>query len=706
MPDITTYLPFVNPTLIFFVVLLIILFSPIVMAKLRIPHIIGMVLAGVIIGPHCLNILAYDSSFKLFGNVGLYYIMFLAGLEMNMGNFNNNRSKTLTHGILAFAIPITIGFFINRELLHYGMLTSVLLASMYASHTLVAYPIVMRYGLSQQRSVTIAIGATALTDTLTLLVLAIVSDVFKGQINFWYCAALVAKVSVSFFVIIYFFPRIARRFFKRYDDKVTQFIFSLAMCFLGAGIMQVVGLEGLLGAFVAGLVMNRYIPHVSTLMNHLEFVGNAIFIPYFLIGVGMMVNVHILFNGWSTWEVALTMICVALVTKWVASLATQQIFRMKAIERELIYGLSNAQAGATLAAVLVGYGLILPNGQRLLNDEVLNGTIILILVTCLFSSLTTERASKKMALREKNIPKDVVPDDEKVLIAISRPETMRSLVDMAILTHNFKLNSGMIALNVTLDDKYIKDRQQGGKEMLEHAEKIANDSNVTMQTQNRLTTNIVNGICHTFRENDASEIIMGLRNSNAEGDDIFGSCNQGIIREINNQIIMCRIRRPLNTTRKIHVAIPSRVEFEPGFYRWIERIARLAANLDCRAVFHGRDDTLALIREYMQNRYPETRTEYDQMQHWNEFPTLGKVVNEDHLLVVITARRGTVSYKPTFEKLPSEIKENFTNRDLVIIFPDQHGEPVNFITTVEPQHRFERSAYEIILEWIRRKLKR
>ena len=296
MLHISQYLPITDPTWIFFIVLCIILFAPIIMGRLRIPHIIGMILAGIIIGPHGFNILENDSSFKLFGNVGLYFIMLLGGLEMNMVDFRNNRIRTFTHGILAFTIPMTIGFVLNIFVLKYGVITSVLLASMYASHTLIAYPIVMRYGLSQQRSVTIAVGATAITDTLTLIVLAIVSGMFKGNTSGIFGIIIILKISVAFFFIIFFFPRIARRFFQKYENNVTQFIFVLAMTFMGAGIMEIIGMEGLLGAFLTGLVLNRYIPKVSPLMNHLEFIGNALFIPYLLIGVGMMVNIKVLFN--------------------------------------------------------------------------------------------------------------------------------------------------------------------------------------------------------------------------------------------------------------------------------------------------------------------------------------------------------------------------------------------------------------------------
>ena len=704
MPDISHYLPITAPTLIFFVVLCIILFAPIIMGKLRIPHIIGMVLAGVVIGPHGFHILDNDSSFELFGHVGLYYIMFLAGMEMNMGDFRKNRFRTFTHGILAFVIPMAMGFVLNMAVLKYSLITSVLLASMYASHTLIAYPTILRYGLSHQRSVTIAVGATAITDTLTLLVLAVVGGMFKGDITGGFWILLFLKITVVFFVIIFFFPRIARYFFRRYDDNVAQFIFVLAMTFLGAGMMEFIGMEGLLGAFLVGLVLNRYVPNVSPLMTHLEFVGNALFIPYFLISVGMMVNVKLLFGGLGTVQVAAVMIAVALVSKWVASLATQKIFGMRAIERELIYGLSNAQAGATLAAVLVGYNLILPDGQRLLNDDVLNGTIILILVTCVFSSFTTERAAKQIVLETMNTqPKEPYGDDEKIMVPVRDPATAEGLMDMAIMMRNRKLNRGLVALNVVYDDTSRLRNQENGRAMLEHLTKVAGYSDVREQTQVRIATNITNGIKHAFKEFNASEIILGMYTGKNESPKYLGGLAHSLYNGLSRQIILVRCMQPLNTLRRIQVAVPSRAEFEPGFYRWLERLARLASNLECRMQFHGRQQTLALISEYIQNTHPGIRTQYTEMDHWNELPRLASVIDDEHLFVVVTARKGTVSYKAALEHLPEELTEHFQGKNLMIIFPDQYGEAANMMTIAAPQPLEERSAYEALREWLHKK---
>lgn len=691
--------PVTDPMMKFFVVLAIILIAPIVMGKLRIPHIAGMVLAGMLIGPYGLNILAKDGSFDLFAHVGLIYLMFLAGLEMNMGNFRKNRVGTFTLGIMAFVIPMVMGIVVNTTVLRYGWLTSILLASMYASHTLIAYPIILRYGLSSQRSVTIAVGATAITDTLTLLVLAMVGGYFKGDITGEFWLMLFLKVAAVFFVIIYFFPRVTRYFFHHYEDNVNQFIFVLALTFLGAIMMELIGMEGLLGAFLVGLVINRYVPNVSPLMNHLEFVGNALFIPYFLIGVGMLVNVNLLFGGVETLHVAAVMIVMALSSKWIASFFTQKLLGMRALERHMIFGLSTAQAGATLAAVLVGHSIFLPNGQRLLNDDVLNGTVILILVTCIFSSFCTESASKKMALEKKSaMPKEEVADDEKIMISMKYPETASLLMEVANLMRNRTLNRGVVALNVVYDDEKRLYYQERGRQLLDHITKEANAIGLMVQSQVRIATNITNGIKHAFKEFNASEIIMGMHMRKDTSKTFWGKFIQGIFWGLNRQVIIVESFRPLNTLRCIQVAVPSRAEFEPGFYRWLERLSRMAENLECRVRFHCRAETRALIQEYIRKRHPEVRAEYQLMAHWNELPLLAREVADDHMFVVITARKGTISYKSALERLPDELTQYYQGKNLMIIFPDQYGAPM--MTMAEPQHAEDKSAYAVIAGWV------
>lgn len=694
------HLPVTDPTWIFFLVLVIILFAPIVLERLRIPHIIGMILAGVVIGEHGFNILARDSSFELFGKVGLYYIMFLAGLEMNMEDFKSIRVKATVLGLLAFIFPLGIGIWTNLHLLGYSLATSVLLASMYASHTLIAYPIVIRYGINRQRAVSIAVGGTAVTDTLTLLVLAVVGGMYKGETSEMFWIWLVLKVVVLSVVIMYAFPRIGRWFFRRYSDNVVQYIFVMAMVFLGAGLMEFVGMEGILGAFLAGLALNRLIPHVSPLMSHLEFVGNALFIPYFLIGVGMLINVNVLFGHIDSLKVASVMIVVALVGKWIASYLTQKIYRMRAVERDLMFGLSNAQAAATLAAVLVGYNIILPDGERLLNDDVLNGTILLILVTCVVSSFTTEFAAKKMAMDDAAVENDKAEEKERFLIPIANPHTLESLMSLAMVVRDEKLSNNLVALSVINDSNDSARQEMRGKRNLERAAQIAASTSVRLKTVTRFDLNITTGILHTAKEYEATNIIIGLHNKTSIVDSFFGNLTENLLKNTYLQVMVARFQMPVNTLRRIIVAVPPKAEYEHGFTKWITHMCRMSSQLGCRVHFYAHPQTLGYIRGCILKKHKDTRVAYSELEDWNDLLLLTGQVNNDHLLVIISARRGSISYDSSFERLPMQISRYFNNNSIMLLYPEQKGDPIESLSFADPRGFAETQYYDKVGNWI------
>ena len=699
--DFNLNLPITDPTWIFLLVLLIILFAPMVLGRLRIPHIIGMILAGVVIGEHGFNILARDSSFELFGKVGLYYIMFLAGLEMNMGDFKQNRGKAVVLGLLAFVIPMALGFITNMTVLKYGFITSVLLASMYASHTLVAYPIVIRYGVSRHRSVSIAVGGTAVTDTLTLLVLAVIGGLFKGESSEMFWLWLVVKVIFLGFLIIFFFPRIGRWFFRKYDDNVMQFIFVLAMVFLGAGLMEFVGMEGILGAFLAGLVLNRLIPHVSPLMNHLEFVGNALFIPYFLIGVGMLIDIKILFGHGDALKVAVVMTTVALASKWIASWLTQKIYKMKAIERELMFGLSNAQAAATLAAVLVGYNIILPDGERLLNEDVLNGTIVLILFTCIISSFATERAARKLAMHEAQLDTENSKKEtpEKILIPVANPDTIDDLINLSLLIRDSKQKNNLLALNVINDNSSSERLELCGKRNLERAAMIAASADVPLSQVSRYDLNIASGIIHTAKEYEVTDVVIGLHRKVNIVDSFFGNLADSLLKGLHREVMIAKFLMPVNTLRRIIIAVPPKAEYEAGFQKWVEHFCRMANILGCRAHFFANEQTLGYLQQLVKKKYGLTMTDFSRLDDWGDLLLLTGQVNYDHLLVIVSARRGSISYDPAFEKLPAQLGKYFSNNSLIILYPDQLGEPQEAISFSNPRGSNESQHYEKVGKW-------
>lgn len=710
MLNLTHYFPITDPTLIFFVVLLIVLFAPIIMGKLRIPHIIGMVLAGIVVGKYGLNILERDSSFELFGKVGLYYIMFLAALEMDMEGMKKNKSRLLIYGLLTCFIPFTLTYLMSIHLLHYSTKASLLLSCIMASNTLIAYPIVSRYGLQQKPSVTLSVGSSMLSLLIALVILAglVASFGEHDGVLFWIFFATKFAAYCGF--MIFLIPRITRWFLRRYSDAVMQFIFVMAMLFMSAALSQIVGIEGVFGAFFAGLILNRYIPHISPLMNRLEFIGNALFIPYFLIGVGMLINVNLLFQGGHILWVIFCIVFFGTLGKAIAAYAACLGFRLPLSSGHMMFGLTSAHAAGSIAMVMVGMNILIGPNTYLVNDDMLNGVVIMILFTCIISSLLTDWSSQKIILRDKELPEaedEKKGNDEKILIPVRYPEYADSLMDLALLVRNQKLNRGLVCLNVVYDDKDMRYNQEQGRQLLDHCSQLAAATDVMTQTQVRIAANIANGIKHAFNEFQCSEIIIGMHMHPERSPKFWGEFHQSLFNGLSRQIIMARVIQPLNTIRRIQVAVPSRAEFEPGFYRWLERLSRMAGNLDCRIQFHGRTETLALINEYIQNRHHEVRADYALMNHWNEMPQLAAQISNDHMLVVITARKGTVSYKTALERLPEEITRFFSGTNLMIIFPDQYGDSSgDQLTFAEPQHQEEISAYEAFSQWLRKKMRR
>ena len=749
------YFPISDPTLIFFLVLLIILFAPIIMGKLRIPHIIGMVLAGVIVGQYGLNVLQRDDSFELFGRVGLYYIMFLAGLEMDMEGVKKHRWRFLTFGLLTCFVPLTLTYVMAVTVLGYSSAAAFLLGCIMASNTLIAYPIIGRYGLQRHPSVSLSVGSSMISLFMALVMIAGLAAGYGsgsaaaqptetteaigataagatgaataigateaigatgaiateatgagGAVLFWlwFVAKLVAYIGT----MLWFIPHVARYFLRRYSDAVMQFIFVLSVMFLNAALTDLIGLEGIFGAFFSGLVLNRYIPHVSPLMNRIEFIGNALFIPYFLIGVGMLINVRTLLSGPHVLWVVLLIAFFGTFGKAVAAYLSSLLFRLSKAEGHMMFGLTSAHAAGAIAMVMVGMRLEVSPGHYLVSDDMMNGVVLMILVTCVVSTLMTEHAAQQIILSRSHADHarsvaDRGGSDEKILICVKYPDIAPQLLSQALLIRDQRSRQGIVALNVVYDDEHAAANLEEGLRLFEQLQRQASASEVVLDTQVRLASNIANGIKHAFRESGCSEIIMGMHVHTNQNARFWGDFIQSLYNGLSRQIMLSRFVQPLNTLRRIQVVVPSRAEFEPGFHRWLERLARLAGELDCRIQFHGREESLTLIAEYINNLHPSVRAEYTRMGHWNELPQLAAHIADDHLFVVVTARKGTISYKNALERLPDELQKYFSGKNLMIVFPDQYGDQKeDRMSFTEAQHREEKSIYDAILRWIHR----
>ncbi|MBQ5776626.1 MAG: cation:proton antiporter [Bacteroidaceae bacterium] len=668
MLDSLFTLPIDNPVLIFFIVLAIILLAPIVLNRFRIPHIIGLIIAGIIIGPHGLHLLARDSSFEIFGQVGILYLMFLAGIEMDIFSLIRNRKPGIIFGLLTFGIPMILGTIASHYLLHLDWLISMLLSSMFASHTLISYPIVSRYGINRYAPVTVAVAGTIFAILGSLIVFAIVTGSLSGDTSTTYWVAFVIKVIAYALFIIFVYPHLIRWFFKTYSDNVMQFIFVLALVFLSSFIAEFIGLLSIIGAFFAGIILNRYIPSVSPLMNRLEFVGNALFIPYFLIGVGMMIDLGIIVEHPELLLVAVIMCFIAVSTKWIAAWMIQRIFHYTATDRRLIFGITSAKAAVSLAAVIVGRQL------GVFDDAILNGTIIMILVTCTVSSILTERASSKIVVQlqdQEPSPAESAVNEERILIPVANPATVERLVNMALLMKEPKRNTPIYALYVNDDSK--TSNQYASQRILQQASKAASAADAQLVPISRYDLNIASGILNTVKEHNISEIVLGLHHKANIVDSFFGSKIENMLRGTHKMIWITKCTTPPDTTSRIIVSVPPMAEYETGFATWIDRLANISQQIGCRIIFYAYEATIPHIEGVLMRRSDKIRHEYSKVESWDDMLLLSNVVSEDDLFVVVSARRASVSFNTDYDKLPAFLTQYFADNNLIVLYPEQFG---------------------------------
>lgn len=671
-----TTLPLVNPVLKFLLILIIILFAPIILNKIKIPHLLGLIIAGAFIGPHGLFIIERDSSIILSGTAGLLYIMFLAGLEINLTDFKKNGKKSLVFGLYTFSIPMTIGIITSYYLLGFSMITSVLLASMFASHTLITYPIVSKLHITKNRSVTIAIGGTLITDILALLVLAIIVGMTKGVVDTSFWIKLITSIITFGLVIMLLFPIIGRWFLKRYEDNVSQYIFVLVMVFLGAVLAEMAGIEAIIGAFLSGLALNRLIPHVSPLMNRIEFVGNAIFIPFFLISVGMLINYEAFFKDYETIKVAIIMTVVATLSKYLAAWATKQTFRLSADELKMIFGLSNSQAAATLAAVLVGYNIVLgvdKHGEsiRLLNESVLNGTILMILITCTIASFVTQNAAKNIALTENLEEEKNDEDQERILIPIGNTETVEGLINLSLIIKSSTNKNGLYALSIVSNNNTKEFNERKAKDMLQKASMIAATTDNRVIELLRYDINIGNGISSVINEHKISDLILGLHVKKGLTDSFLGYLTEEILNKCNSTTFIYKAFQPISTVKRHLILVPEKAEKEIGFPFWLFKIWNIVLNTSAQLVFYSTKETLDYIRD-INFKHP-VKSEFVEFLDWNDFLVLSHEIKQDDNLIVVLSRKDKVSYNSYMEKIPTQLNKYFQSNNFILIYPMQLG---------------------------------
>lgn len=664
------HIPLVTePVQIFFIVLAIILFAPLLLNRLRIPHIIGMIAAGVLIGPYGLDILDRDTSFNIFGQVGLLYLMFLAGLEIDMYHLRLNLRKGLLFGVLTLVVPLFMGVLSSVYLLGTDWITAFLLGAMYASHTLLAYPVAARFGLTKAPAVLIAIVGTIIAVIGALLVLAgTVSVRQEGYFNVSAILLLVGRLAVWVVALLYAYPRLARYFFKKYSDKVSQYVFVLVLVMFAACSAQLIGLEPVLGAFFAGLLLNRYIPASSPLMSSIEFVGNALFIPYFLISVGMMINLRV-FGDMSTVVKALIMLSVALSSKWIPAWIAQKAYHFSADSRKVMFGLTAAHTAVALAVVSVGYRM------NMFDESILNSTIAVILVTCAMAPLIMSGSAARMSVtmleQEPAQNGGKGARNNNSLICVSNPITTPALVELAVLMRNTRGSHNFYALHVRNDNTSAA--KSLSRNSLDEARRTAAAADTVVNTLDRYDLNTVTGVLNAIEERDITEIILGMHQRSTVIDSFLGNKVEQLLRSTNRMIMITRCFIPAGTLTRVLVWVPSGAQYESGFNRWVRAVSRLTRQVGCRIIFCCPAELQPFIRGVIYSENYGIRCEFRTTDGHEDIILLANKVLDDDLFVIIGARPQSVSYNPEMAELPSFLQRYFSRNNLMIIYPEQFG---------------------------------
>lgn len=659
-------LPLADPVLVFALVLFILLIAPIAFNRLKIPGIIGLIISGVLIGPYGFNLLERDESVELFSTIGILYIMFLAGLELELNEFLKNRIRSLVFGTLSFLFPFIAGYFIAAEWMNMPFEAAFLIGLMMASHTLVAYPIASRLGIHKNRVVMITVGGTILADSLVLILLAVIRGMIEGDLTPVFWLKIFASI-VGFLVFVFYtYPKVGRWFFKNMEgERNTQFVFVLAMVFLAAGLAELAGFEAIIGAFMSGLALNRLIPAQSALMSRLEFVGNSIFIPFFLISVGMMVDVKVFLQGWDLLLIVVVLSAAAIASKWLAAWVAQKRFHLNPTQRNVMFGLSTARAAATIAVVLVGYE------AGVVNSDVVNATVALILVTSLVGSLVTERAGVKLAAMEKRYEPEREIEEDRILIPVANPATMEYLLDFAVAIRRPGSPCPVMALSVIKDNDTARDEARQQRKMLQDAIHHMTAMDVPAEAITRIDMSVANGIVRAMNERAANELVMGWSDKVSTVDFFFGSTLQKVLKRCYQMVYVLRQIQPLNTNEDIFVIMTPRARYEPGFATWVDKIVSMSKHLTSRMHFLGDEEGIGAVHHRLQEVHDNAQAHYQPCNADQALEAVHRSADPNDLIVLISARSGTLSFSDDFSALPNRLVNEFSGNNLLTIFPQQ-----------------------------------
>ena len=649
--------PVTDSIWICFVVLTLVLFVPMLCKRLRFPQIAGLIVIGTIIGPGLLNILYITPEIRFFSRIGLLFIMFFAGLDIDLEEMKRNKLWGAIFGVTTFALPWTLCYIAGLYFLGLSARSAAVTACIMGSHTLISYPVISRYGLGRRKSVTISVAGALVAILLALIVYAVVMST-HGDSEFnplWFTL----KIAVYIAAVILIYPRMARTFFHRVTNSFSHFLFVMILLALSCGLAQIIGLDSIVGAFLAGIVLNRYIPKSSPLMNRLDFVGNTLFVPLFLLGTGMMIDLSNMTEGWLFLTAFGILFTVGTIGKWIAALVVQKANGFIRNDRRIIFGLSESHAAGALAIAMGAYA------GGLMDNTTLSATVLIVLFSCILSNIITENGAA--ALHQDEQSDDITPDS-RLMVMLTGSNTLQALMDTAITLYD-RHSPELVGLYVTVNGEHAPKYMQDGKGRLEEASRIAASADVPFITHNRLGNNIVDSILHASNEFGINRMLMGLPLRHSIDlpylDNIISPLNDGF----QGQIVLQRFVTPMNTIRRIVVLVPGPVLQDDAFEKCMESIYSLTMAIGCATEFYGKDQPISAVRGTGLN-FSSGRVFYNEVSETADMHWVISGLGPDHLLMIVGPRDIESHAGRAFRHLYERIHMPETDFSTMLLFPE------------------------------------
>ena len=711
--------PLEEPVAVFAFAIAIFLITPLILKQFRLPGIIGILLAGIIVGPHALNLLSRGETIRLLGEVGLLYLLFVAGLEIDINAFFEDTTRVIVFALLTFLLPMVLGTVAGMSVLQLSLISAILFSTMFSSHTILGYPVLEQLNILKNNAVTTTISVALLTDTAALLILAAVESSQHGSASVFFWVQFIFKLTVFFVGILVIVPRIGRWFFRNVDEEsYFEFLFTILIVYGTAYLATFAGADPIVGAFLAGITMNRLVPSTSTLMNRIQFVGNALFIPFFFLSVGMLVRPRIFLRGGEVWIILGVMLGVMVSMKFVSAVSTGRIYDFERDEWLTMFGISIGQGPAAIAIALIGAR------TGLFTDTLVNAVVGLIVISAIVSPYLTERFGRGIVAIEEQEEYEPSEAPERILIPVTQQtENKDLLLDLAMLIRGSESEEPLHTLTVARDRDQLstnggksvieswrsgespdekqseetEDQERDGEaeeqngeaeseteennteaevaeaeETLEDTEEYAAGAEVPIEAQTRVDNDTVNGIVRAIRENRITTVVMGWNKRQQFGRRLFGTTIEQLLNRTGERVLVASLNQPINTTERVVLVIPGRIAAHPGFYGGVHIVKQiteqLGVSLQCLLV-NGNTDQYERLVDSVE---PETSFEIDTVDSWNQIRSEpGTRFEEGDLVIPLSPRQGSRGWVAELGDLQRDLAGNVPGNLIVLYLAEE-----------------------------------